>query len=137
MASLFHDISLKNGDHEDLESKTFLMGINKDKENIPKEFLEHPQKTVELLSKVPNMPDLFTIILEHHEKPDGSGFPRGLKANRLSPMSCILILSHHLSDLIAFKQEDTKLDEEMLTTLDEFYKDGHLVQLLNSLKLAL
>ncbi|TNF27299.1 MAG: response regulator [Deltaproteobacteria bacterium] len=137
MASLFHDISLKNGEHEDWESKSFLMGINKDNENIPKDFLDHPQRTVELLSKVPNMPDLFTIILEHHEKPDGTGFPRGLKANRLSPMSCILIMSHHLSDLIAFKHGEAKLDDEMLSTLDTIYKDGHFVQLLSSLKLAI
>jgi response regulator RpfG family c-di-GMP phosphodiesterase len=137
MASLFHDISLKYGEHEDWESKSFLMGINKDNENIPKDFLDHPQRTVELLSKVPNMPDLFTIILEHHEKPDGTGFPRGLKANRLSPMSCILIMSHHLSDLIAFKHGEAILDDEMLSTLDSIYKDGHFVQLLSSLKLAL
>ncbi len=135
MASLFHDISLANSSYEDEETKSFLTGINENE--TEKDFLNHPQKSVEMLSKIPNMPDLFTIILEHHEKPDGSGFPRGLKANRLSPMSCILILAHHLADLIQFNQGEYKINNEMIESLREKYNDGHFLQLIECFKSAL
>jgi len=134
MASLFHDISITNGKFEELESKSFLVGLNEKNNEVPKEFKDHPQKSVELLSKIPNMPDLFTIILEHHEKPDGTGFPRGLKANRLSPMSCILILAHHATDLIHFNQSDQKLDAGIMSALSENYYEGHFIQLVESFK---
>ena len=37
------------------------------------------------------------IIREHHERPDGSGFPRNLDSSNLTEISCIFIIAHHFS----------------------------------------
>ena len=136
MASLFHDIALAHSDFQKLEKKSFLVGIDKTDTDVPNEFIAHPQKSVELLSKIPNMPDLFTIILEHHERPDGSGFPRGLKANRISPLSCILIVAHHACELIEFN-DSQKEKKNILKSLEDEYKEGHFAQIVQSFKESL
>ena len=59
-----------------------------------KNFLEHPMKAkllIDSFSSIP--PDIDKIILEQHEMPDGSGFPRNLNANQISQLSCLFILS--------------------------------------------
>jgi signal transduction histidine kinase/putative methionine-R-sulfoxide reductase with GAF domain len=38
----------------------------------------HPEEGARVLRSIEFMPDVFDIILAHHEEPDGSGYPRGL-----------------------------------------------------------
>ncbi|MCO4794689.1 MAG: response regulator [Bacteriovoracaceae bacterium] len=137
MASLFHDISLKNDSNFDLDKKSFLIGLDKDNQEITLDFRLHPQRSVELLSKVTEIPDIFTIILEHHEKPNGTGFPRGLKAQRISPLSCVLIVSHHFTDLLLDENFDYSHKDEILNTFEKSYQEGHFQEVMNALKKSL
>ncbi len=60
-------------------------------------------------------PDTDLIILQHHERPDGSGFPRGLTHTRIGTLASLFILAedlvHHSArnggrcDLHVFKEE--------------------------------
>jgi response regulator RpfG family c-di-GMP phosphodiesterase len=57
-------------------------------------FKEHPLKAVEILSTFVDVPlEVDDILLDQHEMPDGSGFPRSLNANQLNPLSCVFILT--------------------------------------------
>ncbi|MBZ0268444.1 GAF domain-containing protein, partial [bacterium] len=38
----------------------------------------HPEEGARVLRSIEFLPDVFDIILAHHEEPDGSGYPRGL-----------------------------------------------------------
>jgi HD-GYP domain-containing protein (c-di-GMP phosphodiesterase class II) len=38
----------------------------------------HPAEGARVLRSIEFLPDIFDIILAHHEEPDGSGYPRGL-----------------------------------------------------------
>ena len=59
-----------------------------------KNFLEHPMKAKLLINSFKSIPpDIDKIILEQHEMPDGSGFPRNLNSNQIGPLSCLFILS--------------------------------------------
>lgn len=59
-----------------------------------KKYNEHPQKAVEIVSYYKDIPpDIDRILLEQHEMPDGSGFPRKLNANQVGPLSCMFIIS--------------------------------------------
>jgi len=37
--------------------------------------------------------DYFVLILQHHERPDGKGYPQGLKADEIHPLAAILSLT--------------------------------------------
>ena len=45
-------------------------------------------------------PDVDSIILEHHERPDGTGVPKQLTANQIKPLSSIFIFAHDIVDII-------------------------------------
>ncbi len=45
----------------------------------------HPELGRAILSESPDLPDtVCQIVLEHHERPDGSGYPQGLKGSQVS-----------------------------------------------------
>jgi response regulator RpfG family c-di-GMP phosphodiesterase len=74
---------------------------------------EHPIEVQEILKKLKNIPpDLDRILLEHHERPQGTGFPKGLTGSQLHPLSSIFIFSHDIVDHIFKLQENgVKLTE--------------------------
>jgi len=54
-------------------------------------YRSHPKLTVNLLSDCDSISEsVKLLILQVHELPDGSGFPRGLKKHLLHPLTCIL-----------------------------------------------
>ena len=54
---------------------------------------EHLDLGYETLSKIDQYKVIADVMREHHEKYDGSGYPRGLKANAIRPLSRILIVA--------------------------------------------
>ena len=54
---------------------------------------EHLSSGYELLRKIDQYSVIAEIMREHHEKYDGSGYPRGLKANAIMPLSRIMIVA--------------------------------------------
>jgi len=62
--------------------------------NIEYEFIQdHLNSGYEILKKVDAYADIADIMREHHEKYDGSGYPRGLKSNEIKPLSRIMIVA--------------------------------------------
>ena len=51
---------------------------------------EHPDESVALVARAGLSDDVLAAMREHHERWDGSGFPRGLKQDEISPMARII-----------------------------------------------
>jgi HD-GYP domain-containing protein (c-di-GMP phosphodiesterase class II) len=47
------------------------------------EVRKHPQIGVEIVGPVPFMAEMLPVILHHHERYDGKGFPEGLKGEEI------------------------------------------------------
>lgn len=61
----------------------------------------HVEEMSNIVKKIKNLPpDIDRIIFDHHEKPDGSGYPRKLKAADFSPITALFNFSHEISHLI-------------------------------------
>src|SRR5690606_15220452 len=63
---------------------------------LDEEIRNHPTKTAALLEADKNRwfpPEVCTIIQQHHERPDGGGFPAGLKHTKITVLSAIGIVS--------------------------------------------
>ncbi len=61
--------------------------------------LEHPERAIKYLERNQGMlTDEVNIVLQHHEKPDGTGFPKGLNYNQIPPLSCAFILCHDFAN---------------------------------------
>ncbi len=74
-------------------------------------FLNHPEESSHIAVKFDSAsPELEQCILEHHERPDGKGFPRRLNFNNIHPMSAVL----HLADLAANILYNSQFDKDAL-----------------------
>ena len=68
-------------------------------EDDQKIFLGHPKDAANLIQRYFNTapPDTDVLALQHHEMPDGSGFPMGLKADKISPLAALFIVANEFS----------------------------------------
>lgn len=58
-------------------------------------FLKHPLKASETAHFFTQYPDVDFIIEQHHEQPDGTGFPRGINVGKITKLSAIFILANN------------------------------------------
>ena len=122
LAAFFHDISLteedlKQRDHFEklIQKSTFL------NEPAAISYKEHPFRSAEAIRPLPEVPpDVDIIITQHHEMPDGSGFPRGLTLNFISPLSAVIIIAHEIVDELLVKKDDFDLCDFLNSRSDSF-----------------
>jgi putative nucleotidyltransferase with HDIG domain len=76
-AALIHDIGKIGIDEQILRKKGTLT------KNEFSEIMKHPEIGERIVKSVPFMEEAAQVILYHHERFDGSGFPRGLKGDRI------------------------------------------------------
>lgn len=93
-ASIFHDSLLEDPELAyvlDME----LTLPEKYSEDDVKEWKEHPAKTARILEGSSHqLYYVDTIVRDHHEKADGTGFPRHLNSHALPQISAVFILAH-------------------------------------------
>ena len=66
-------------------------------------FKNHPFVAAEQVKKMSEIPpDVDVIIQQHHELPDGKGFPRGISAAHIAPLSSVFIVAHDIVKNIFF-----------------------------------
>ena len=54
---------------------------------------DHVQVSYEILSSIPMYKDMADIIISHHERYDGKGYPQGLKGEEISLLSSIMVVA--------------------------------------------
>lgn len=101
LAAFLHDITLEN---ESLAAIQTLEELEERKTDFTEQEIEaykvHPLKAAELVRTFADLPaDVDTVILQHHERPDGTGFPRKVNHMRISPMAATFIVAH---DIVLF-----------------------------------
>lgn len=95
LAAFLQDISLNSvALMEICDYQEFLENESKFTHDEIKRYKEHPQHSSEISKAFKEIPpDIDRVLLEQHEMPDGSGFPRKLNANQLGPLTCAFILT--------------------------------------------
>jgi HD-GYP domain-containing protein (c-di-GMP phosphodiesterase class II) len=61
----------------------------------------HPMTAFLILQEcLPNHPEISNAVFQHHERMDGSGYPRGLKGAEINPLGQMLMLADAVSALL-------------------------------------
>lgn len=110
IAAFMQDVSLWN--HED-----YHIGSSGE---VSEEYKKHPQKSLELVKKKISglSKESEKIILQHHERADGTGFPNKLKGKELCVGAQVLHFINQLYDLTATKEGKRRYKfEEALSLL--------------------
>jgi HD-GYP domain-containing protein (c-di-GMP phosphodiesterase class II) len=84
-------------------------------------FLNHPKDASFLVKSYFKMapPETDAIIYQHHEFPDGSGFPVGLKADKISPLSALFIVANDFSYYF-LTDDDPSMDDFILKSHSKY-----------------
>ena len=98
MASFLHDLPFRNDKLAEVKELPKTAGIRFTAKDI-EEIRLHPIKAAQYVSQFRELPaDIDTIIIQHHEQPDGRGFPIGLTHSQIHPLSALFIIAHDLLD---------------------------------------
>lgn len=85
----------------------------------------HPEDVQKLLGKLKNVPmDLDRILIEHHERPEGGGFPKGISGKQIHPLSSVFIFSHDIVDILfelqSKNEEVNEVSIQMKMKIDDY-----------------
>jgi putative nucleotidyltransferase with HDIG domain len=78
---------------------------------------KHPQYTRKILDKIPGFDEIAEVAAAHHEKLDGSGYPRGLRASELPMLARILTVADVYDALSSSRPYRQKLGREEVLKL--------------------
>ncbi len=124
MAALMHDLAVDETLYPQIERWNKQAGDLEDRSPEVVRYRLHPlhaSQTAQSIDFLP--PDVDQIILQHHEAPDGSGFPRGLSANRIHYLASMFIIAE---DLVHFLDDGDNLE----TSITDFlmWGENHYMQ---------
>lgn len=121
LAAFMHDIALS----DKLAQVNFLKDANKgdySSDEINKIKL-HPVHAADYVRKMTEIPaDVDQIVFQHHERPDGSGYPRSLSAKFISPLSAVFIVAHDVIEFMRLRPSESV--EVFLKETEEVYHQG-------------
>lgn len=132
-AGMLHDIGVLHIDPALLEP-----GHRLDADEL-RHVYAHPMTAYLILQTFPLFhPEISTAVFEHHERLDGSGYPRGLKSEEISRLGQILMLAEAVTTLfekswhahgasrlsVMLKMNRRKVDRELIGHLVSLLQDG-------------
>jgi HD-GYP domain-containing protein (c-di-GMP phosphodiesterase class II) len=119
MAALFHDFFFQDPELAKISTKKELDDLKlKPTDEKYLEIKNHPIKCSELIKTLHEIPgDVDVVVLQHHERADGTGFPKGLRAHQIAPLSAVLIIAHDILDKL--NKEGDKFDLKMFLKRSE------------------
>jgi response regulator RpfG family c-di-GMP phosphodiesterase len=125
LAAILHDSLFTNDD------MIFILSRDDHEFNLfskeeQKTFLHHPIRASELAPFFSGFSDTEFIIQQHHELPNGLGFPAGLSSSEVTPLSCIFIVANNFINFLSKEDEiNTQTVKNSLLSIYEHYLVGN------------
>jgi response regulator RpfG family c-di-GMP phosphodiesterase len=135
LAALLCDITLKQEDFTVLDKHY----ESRNNEDLPNNIFKHPLDAAQLLGKTTRFISKETLIVieEHHERPSGKGFPRGLEHNKINLLSAIYIVAYDFTSRMynedfTEEQKDDRM-ENIINNMTEMYFQGNYKKAMTSI----
>lgn len=102
----------------------------------------HPEKGVEIVRKIGDIPEpVFTIIYQHHEQYDGSGYPRGISGSDIYELSEIVSIANIFDNIATEnKNRPSEMYKKAIKVIEfdrgKFFDPKVIPRVLDALKLA-
>jgi hypothetical protein len=110
--------------------------VDNNKNKLPKKILEHPQNMVNHLQacNVPVSLETITLILQHHEKQDGTGYPHGISHTHITILSSIHIITRLFVNQLIACQFNMSEKSKILNLINEQYNEGNFKKAFQGLR---
>ena len=125
LAAVIHDLSLVDDDiaQRELDLEPIPKG------NLRHKLLNHGLDSTKYISSSNEISeDSKKILLEHHEKPDGSGYPKGLTGTNTSQLSCVFNIAHDLAIVLINNNYNHLKVAEYLMKKKDYYSNGNYLR---------
>ncbi len=137
MASFLHDISLKDNELARCSTIEEALLKNRLEASDVAKYKLHPFRAAEYSRSFHEIPsDVDHIISQHHERPDGTGFPRQLHHQQISPMSALFIMAHDLLRFFYDRGEEASI-KSFIEEKGSQYQQGVFKKILKGLSVML
>ena len=101
LAALLHDLAVDESYYSDIKGWNEKAADMRDRSPETIKYRLHPLEASKLVQHMKNLPpDIDQIILQHHEKKDGTGFPRALSSSRITQLATFFNIIEELVDFI-------------------------------------
>ena len=126
LASLLHDLAVDESYYDDIKNwNKKAVGTN-DRTPMTVKYRLHPLEASKLIQSMKaTPPDVEQILLQHHEKKDGSGFPRGITSSRISPLATFFTIVEELVEFIGDGENLETSLKDFITWGDASYESGY------------
>lgn len=95
---------------------------------------DHPMASSSLITSDLHLPPMVAkIILEHHERPDGSGYPQKLTAEQIDPLSAIFIVSEAFIHEVKRRGVTNAGLEAAIVAVQQDFRKGHFASVVKAL----
>ncbi|MFZ4714274.1 MAG: hypothetical protein ACOYL6_11195 [Bacteriovoracaceae bacterium] len=130
MASLLCDVTMTKEDFEEMKK------CDLEKIPYPEHIKKHPIKVTEILREKKEIVSMetITIIEQHHEKSDGTGFPYGHNFQRINQLSAIYITAAQFMDLLISSDFDYEEKDNILDQISSQMRGGAFDKAIESLR---
>ena len=133
LAAFLHDLPLRGTQMAEYQTMDDAKESNALNEEDLARFKLHPIKAAEFARKFNEIPsDVDSILLLHHERPDGTGFPRGLFHTTIGPLASLFIISHDLLNFLLEANFKSNLETFLAQNSSKYY-GGHFKKITRSL----
>jgi HD-GYP domain-containing protein (c-di-GMP phosphodiesterase class II) len=135
LAAFLHDITLTNHDlamHRTLD-EVKLMGSMYTADEVSA-YEQHPKLAAEISRGInPAVAEVDSIILQHHEFCDGTGFPNKISAMQIAPLAALFIIAH---EFVLCSIEGRLQSPEMIMELKKKFGQGNFKQVFRQINTA-
>lgn len=126
LAALLHDLSLTNNEVARIQTQEEFR--RRWGEFTPEQhdaFKRHPEASARLAAAHSGLPrEVSDMILGHHERPDGTGFPQGKKAADIGELTALFILSNHILSALSDPVHEGQTIREILAAMQGAWRQG-------------
>lgn len=135
MAAFLHDLPLENSQLAQIQSMADLSLVREQYTDAEVQgYLDHPDQAAKFASELKDVPpSVAEILRQHHELPDGSGFPGGLKADKIHPLTAIFRIAHLIVDDYSANPGERNI-QAFLKRLPDSYRQGRYLPVLKALE---
>jgi len=124
LASMVHDLGLSDINYLKLEQG--LVDREEFSKKDLKKFENHVTAPLASLRKIEGCPaDIDSIIINHHERYDGTGFPRGLENTYIPFLATLFIIAHEITIEIFKTDFSRNKIDEFLSQREKEYQRGN------------
>jgi response regulator RpfG family c-di-GMP phosphodiesterase len=122
LASLFHDISLPDDFIANTAAEDYLKNLSSSEKDL---YRNHCEESAHLAKNFASIaPGMEQVIHEHHELPDGTGFPKGLTATHVHSLSACLHLADVTADYMWHEDFEIAAINKRILMKKDFYSKG-------------